>query len=770
MSKINRREFLKLGALFAAASVVGIELTFPESLHGVEVDKWVKSVCRYCGAGCGIYIGVKGGKVVAVKGDEKNWNKGFLCIKGSYLPKILDAPDRLRYPMIKERGKWQRISWEEAMNIMVSKFADAIKKFGPHSVGFYGSGQSFSEESYLANKLFKGALGTNNIDGNPRLCMASAAVGYVTSFGKDEPMGCYDDIYHADCFFIIGSNMSEAHPVIFRLVMEQKRKRNVKIIVADPRKTLTARNADLYLDFVPGTDLFILNAMAYVIIKENLYNLNFINQHCVFKRATPDGKIEKVSFNDYVKFIEEYTPELAEEKSGCHKEKIIQAARWFATSKATMSLWCMGINQRTRGVWANNLIHNLHLLTGQICRPGATSFSLTGQPNACGGIRDVGLLSHLLPYGRLIANEKHREEIEQFWGLPKGRIHPKPGPTAVELFRKFSEGEIKCLWIVCTNPGQSLPNLEKYRKGMAREDTFLVVSEAYHPTKTSELADLVLPAALWCEKEGTYGQSERRYQYLPQVIKPVGEAKADFEVILTFARKLLNTLGREDEAKKLFPYKNSEDVWNEMRACSKNTPYDFWGMTRTRLIKEHGMLWPVPSEDYPAPGTLRRYTAKYGDPLVKKYDPKAEDVSFYSNPTDGNRAVIWLRPAVGPAEPADKEYPFVLTTGRLIEHWHTGTMTMKVPELMRAAPQSFVEINPKDAQKLGIKTGDKVKLISRRGSITLPAKVVDIPRPGVVFVPFHYPDKLINTLVTDAFDALSKQPEFKISAVRIEKV
>jgi nitrate reductase NapA len=296
-----------------------------------------------------------------------------------------------------------------------------------------------------------------------------------------------------------------------------------------------------------------------------------------------------------------------------------------------------------------------------------------------------------------------------------------------------------------------------------------VVSEAYHPSRTSELADLVLPAALWCEKDGTYGQSERRYQYLPQVIKPLGEAKADLEVILTFARKLLTALGKGDYAKRLFPHKNSEDVWNEIRACAKNTVYDFWGMTRARLIKEHGMLWPVPTEDYPAPGTLRRYTAKYGDPLVKKFDPKAEDVSFYGNPADGNRAVIWLRPAVGPAEPADKEYPFILTTGRLIEHWHTGTMTMKVPELMRAAPQAFVEINPKDAQKLGVKTGDKVRLTSRRGSIVLPAKVVDISRPGMVFVPFHYPDKLINDLVTDAFDPLSKQPEFKISAVRIEK-
>ena len=765
---ITRRQLLKYSAALAAASAIGLELPLPKGIETALAEKWVKGVCRYCGAGCGVYTGVSKGKVVAVEGDKDNWNKGFLCIKGYYLPPILYASDRAKYPMLRKGDKFVRISWKEAMDLMTDKFADSIKKKGVHSVAFYGSGQAYTEESYFMNKLFKGGLGTNNIDGNPRLCMASAAVGYVSTFGKDEPMGAYDDIYHSDCFFIVGSNMAEAHPVIFRLVNERRNKgKDVKIIMVDPRKTLSARIADLHMSFIPGADLAILHSMAHVIIKENLHSKEYLKDHIVFKTMQED-KPAKVTFDEYVKFLEEYTPEAAEKISGCPKENIIKAARWFAQSKATMSFWCMGLNQRTRGVWANNLVHNLHLLTGQLCRPGATSFSLTGQPNACGGVRDTGLLSHLLPYGRLIVNDGHREEMEQFWGIPKGRIQPKPGPTAVDIFRSFSKGDIKALWVACTNPGQSLPNLAPYRKGMESKDTFLVVSEAYHPTRTSELADLVLPAALWVEKEGTYGQSERRYQFIEKAVEPVAEARPDLMVMMEFGRRLFKALGREAEAKRLFNFRNSEDVWNEIRLCSKGTAYDFMGMTRPRMKKAHGILWPCPAEDHP--GTMRRYTAKYGDPQVKKFDPQATDVSFYGAKADGNRATVWLRPYKGPAEPADAEYPFVLTTGRQIEHWHTGTMTLKVPELKRSAPDAYVEINPKDAAKLSIKSRDKVKITSRRGTITLEAKVVDVPREGLVFVPMHYPDRLINLLTTDAYDALSKQPEFKICAVKLERV
>ncbi len=714
-------------------------------------------------------MGVKGGKVVAIKGDKDNWNKGFLCLKGNFLPAIMTAPDRAKYPLLRKGNEFVKISWKEAMDLMVDKFAFGVQGRSPvRGILRIGPGV-YRRRSYFMNKFFKGGLGTNNIDGNPRLCMASAAVGYVSTFGKDEPMGCYDDMYHADCFFIIGSNMAEAHPVIFRIVNEQK-KRGAKIIMVDPRKTLSARIADMHMSFIPGNDLAIMNAMAHVIVMENLYSKEYVDKHLVFKKVTDPGpppKIEKVGWDEYVKFLDEYTPEAAEKISGCPKDDIIKAARMFAQSKATMSFWCMGLNQRTRGVWANNLMHNLHLLTGQINRPGATSFSLTGQPNACGGVRDGGLLSHLLPYGRLVANEKDRGDMEKFWDLPAGRIQPKPGPTAVEMFRDFGAGKIKAMWIACTNPGQSLPNVDVYRKGMEGKDTFLVVSEAYHPTKTSELADLVLPAALWVEKDGTYGQSERRYQYLEKAINPPAEARPDLDVMIEFSNKLFKALGRELEGKKLFAFKNSEDVWNEIRQCSKGTAYDFMGMTRARMKKAHGIQWPCPTEDHP--GTLRRYTAKHGDVLVKKFDPEAADVSFYGAKADGNKATVWLRPHKGAAEPPDAEYPYALTTGRQIEHWHTGTMTLNVPELKRSAPSAYVEINPRDAAKIGVKSKEKVRLTSRRGTIVLEAKIMDVPRDGLVFVPMHYPDKMINSLTNDAFDALSKQPEYKICAVKIEK-
>lgn len=756
-----------------------------EAAASVEVqpiDKWVKGVCRYCGAGCGVYVGVQEedhsgsrlhlyhpfrGRVAAVEGDRDNWNKGALCVKGHHLPSILYAEDRLKYPLIRRGGRFIRLSWEEAMGLMVDRFAHAVQEHGADAVAFYGSGQSCIEESYFMAKFFKGGLGTNNIDANSRLCMASAAAGYAGAYGKDEPMGSYDDIYHADCFFIIGSNMAETHPVIFKLIEERKKKGGgVKIIVVDPRKTITASAADMHMALIPGSDAAILNAMQHVIIKENLYNKNFVEKHVVFKTVR-DNRIVNVTFEDYAKFLDEYTPEMAEKASGCRADEISEAARWFAGSRAAMSLWCMGINQRTGGVWLNNLMHNLHLLTGQICRPGATPFSLTGQPNACGGTRDAGLLSHLLPYGRCITSERDRLEMERFWGVPAGRINPEIGPTAIDIFRALGKGTIKALWIACTNPGQSLPNLSSYRNAMSSKPGFLVVSDAYHPTRTTELADLVLPSALWIEKDGTYGQSERRYQYSEKVAEPPGEARPDLKVMIEFANRLFHALGRNDEAKKLFPFKNSEEVWDEIRRASQGTVYDLMGMIRARLKESRGMQWPCPKKSHP--GTVRRYTARHGDTLVKKFDPDAEDISFYGAKEDGNRAAIWLRPYKAPAESPDTEYPFILTTGRQIDHWHTGTMTMNVLELKLSAPAAYAEINPKDAERLGIKDGERVRIASRRGSIVLPAKVVNALREGVVFVPMHYPDRLINTLTTDAYDEISKQPEYKICAVRIEK-
>lgn len=782
--ELTRRDFIKAAAVASvAAAAASTEVLDPQMAQAATkwaeggVDQWVKSVCRFCGTGCGVELGVTGGKLVALRGDQQHpTTKGLVCAKALFLPKIVYSKDRLTKPLVRNAaGVLEEAEWDEAMDLVADKFAEAITEYGPDSVAYYGSGQALSEESYFANRLFKGGIGTNNVEGNPRLCMASAVGGYTTTFGKDEPMGSYDDIEHAQTFFLVGTNTTECHPVIFNRILERYQTGDrVRIILCDPRKNPIRKIASVHLDPVPGYDLALFHSMAQVIIDEGLHDQTFVDNHTVFQKPNQkdDGTVEWVeaSFDDYKAFLDEnFTPDQAEELCGVPAAKIKQAAKLFAQGP-TMSFWTMGLNQRTVGVWANNLIHNLHLLTGNIGKPGATPFSLTGQPNACGGVRDTGSLAHLLPYGRVVANEAHRQEMEAFWGAEAGKIQPKPGLHTIAMFDALASGDVKVMITCTTNPGQSLPNLTPYREAMASENSFLVVMDAY-PTRTTELADVVLPAAMWSEKEGVYGMSERRYQLMEKLLTPPGEAREDLAILIDLAQRL--------EARGVVPagyigdkFKNSADVWEEMMLASKDTAYDFMGITRDRLHAERGVRWPTPTPDHP--GTARRYV-KGEDPLLDA-GPYADDTlqpgdtKFYARP-DG-RAVIWLRPMKGPAEPADAEYPYVLSTGRVIEHWHTGTMTMKAPELLRAQPECYVEIHPKDAEKLGFRTGDMIKIISRRGESTLKARIIETPREGMVFVPWHWPDEdsLINRVVVNAFDPGSKQPEFKVSAVKLEKV
>jgi nitrate reductase (cytochrome) len=745
---VSRRDFLRASAAASALAALGA----PRSALGQGALRWTKSVCRYCGTGCGVYVGTQGGQVVAVKGDVENHNEGFLCVKGFLLPQIMRAKDRLAHPLVRKGGKLVRASWDEAMGLVAARFGDAIERFGPDAVGFYGSGQGLTEETYVANKLFKAGIRTNNVDGNPRLCMASATAGYVSTYGKDEPMGCYEDLDHADVFFIVGSNTAEAHPVLFRRIVRRKEQgKDVKVIVLDPRRTPTARIADLHLSFVPGTDLSILNAIAHVLFAEGLVDEAFVAANVAFGEGTEVNR----TLADYRAFLAEYTPQRAAEVAGCRAEDIVRAARWFGEKGRTAtSLWTMGLNQRARGVWANNLVHNLHLVTGKIGLPGSTPLSLTGQPNACGGVRDGGALAHLLPYGRTVANEKHRAEMEKLWNVPAGTLSPKPGYPTVDLFRAFEEGKLKCLYVMCTNPGQSLPNANRYRKAMEREDGFLVVAEAFHPTRTSELADVVLPAALWAEKEGVYGCTERRYQLLERSVEPLGEARPDFDILRDLARRLGHG--------KLVPFRTPADAWDEILSLAKGTVYDFSGMTRARLKEAHGLLWPMPSADHP--GTKRRYV-KGDDPMVRA--DHAGRLEFYGRPD--RRAVVWLRPQKPPEEVVDAEFPFWFTTGRVIEHWHTATMTRNVKELAATNLEAVAELHPDDAARLGVKDGDPVKLTSRRGEVTYAARVTDGVRPGLVFVHMHDADRMCNRLTVDAVDPVSRQPEYKICAIRVEK-
>lgn len=768
---LSRREFLKAAAMAAALAAAGCAPTppppsptskptespakpvsppapQPTAQPVAAGETWNKGVCRYCGTGCGVMLGTQGGKLVAVQGDKDNpVNRGLLCPKAFYLPTALYADGRATRPLIRKDGKFVEASWDEALDLVANKFMETLNKYGHESIAYYGSGQLYTEESYIANKLFKGGLGTNNVDGNPRLCMASAVGGYVTTYGKDEPMGAYDDIEQAECLFIIGSNTAEAHPIIFQRVANHKQKNpGVKVIMADPRVTPSTKVADLHLSFVPGTDLALLNAMAKVIIEERLVDEGFIAKNVVFMQGD-----KAISYDDYKKFLSTYTEDSVAKTTGIPAEKIREAAITFGKAKTATSMWTMGLNQRIRGVWANNLVHNLHLLTGKIGKPGSTPLSLTGQPNACGGVRDPGVLAHLLPAGRIIENDKHREEIEKLWGTRPGAIKPKQGFHTIEMFNGLTNGKVKAVLIMCTNPLHSLPNLNKYVEGIKKSKPFMVVADAYFPTKTTELADVVLPAATWVEKGGIFANAERRYQYTPKVIDPPGEAKSDFWILLELAKRW----GLGDYIK----FKTPEDAFKEYTEATRGTAYEMMGITYERLKQERGLQWPCPSPNHP--GTVRRYVK--GDPLAKP----DKEIDFYGRPN--GKAVVWARPSEAPAEPADAEYPFVLTTGRLLEQWHTGTMTMKVPDLKRAVPNGWVEINPADANKLGIRDRDMVKLTSRRGTLVTEARVVERPMPGVIFGHMHDENRLINILTIDAFDPASRQPEFKVCGVKIAK-
>jgi nitrate reductase NapA len=763
MLKFTRRQVLKASAAAAAMAALGgcgtakdprsdVAPT-PSPMAGVEVDRWFKTVCRYCGVGCGLEVGVKNGRAVSIRGHKDNpVNKGTLCVKAYFLTAAIYGDDRLKKPLIKENGTFREASWDEALGLMTAKFKEAVASSGVDSVAYYGSGQSSIDEGYLINKLFKGCIGTNNIEGQPRTCMASAVAGYISTYGRDAPMGHYGDIEHADVFFIIGSNMAEAHPIIYARVAERKQSNpKCKVIVADPRTTRTFELADYKLIFKPGYDLALLNAMAYVIVKEGLYDQDFISKHVNFKQ-TVDGNHQDRSFENYVQFLEDYTPEKAEKVCGIPAETIVEVARIFADkSLNTLSMWTMGVNQRIQGTFANNLIHNLHLLTGKLGKDGNSPFSLTGQPTAMGSVRETGALSHLLPGQRLVADEQARKDVAAVWGVDPNNIQPRPGLHTTAMFQAALEGKIKWMWVVCTNPGHSLPNLHMIRGAL--EKTFLVVSEAYHPTRTSELADIVLPAAFWCEKEGFYGNAERRTQHMAKAIEPVGpDVKPDSWAMLEFAKRL----GFGD---KFEHYKSVKDVFNEYRQLTigrmELATYD-------EYVDVQGLLWPVVN----GKESKKRYVYP-DDPYVKA----EEKYKFYGKP-DG-RAWIFLRPQGSPFEVPDAEYPYWFSTGRQLEHWHTRTSTRHAPELERIA-SNYVELHPDDAQRDGIKDGDEVIVTSRRGAVKLKARVGGrgTPQPGMLFSPMHDMElaRLVNFLGHSAVDPVSFQMEaFKIMAAKISK-
>ncbi len=781
---LSRRDFIKNTAALTAASYIGMNLPFAVgNAEASNVVSWHRGTCRLCGTGCRVQLGLNAeGKPIALRGEpDSRTNYGYLCMKGMMFYKIMTHPERLTMPLYRERKDqpFKEIPWDQALDIAARKFAEAKRKYGPDSTAYYGSGQCLTEETYLFQKIMRAALQTNNVEGNPRLCMASAVGGYLSSFGADEPIGGYSNIEKSSCMFLIGSNMAEAHPVVFRRVMRHKmnNKGKVKVINADPRVSASSRIADMHMQFKPGTDLALLNAMAYVIIDEKLHDANFIDSYAVFRK----GKAVQVDMETYRQSLQDYSPEKAARICGGNitADMIREAARLFAKSPGTITFWCMGINQRKRGVWANNLIHNLHILTGQLCREGADSLSLTGQPNACGGVREGGGLCHILPGHRPVAKEKLRNQVEDAWGIPRGRIAPKPGAHTIKMFQMVNSADIKAIWINCTSPAQSLPNLDLYRKGMAREDVFIVTTDIF-PTRTTELSNLVLPTAFHFEKTGVYGCTERRSQITPRVVPSPGEARPETWIATEWCARMAKYLDDPVVLQTVKPFlgkemyvEQPEAIWNEYtQKLTKGRDNDLRGATY-KVLKQmpDGVQWPAPTEAFALTGGTTIKFVKGIDPMATTEAQDEKPFQFYGPAHADRKLWIWLRPQAGADEEPDAEWPLYLSTGRIIDHWHTTSMTGRIPELMRANPYSYVEINPKDATKYGIKPNDMVEIESRRGKVTLPAKVMEGPVEGMVFAYWHdmHENRMINKVVKDSFDPGSKEPEFKICACRIRR-
>ncbi|HSH05257.1 MAG TPA: molybdopterin-dependent oxidoreductase [Anaerolineae bacterium] len=784
-NKFTRRDFLKMmaaSAAFATATKIFPGILFAQNEQNQMLTQtlndanltaqdvaWHKAPCRFCGVGCGLLIGIAEGRAVAVKGDPASpVNKGLCCVKGYHSVMALYGQDRLTTAYVRRDGQLVPTSIDEALDIVADKMKETIQAHGKDSVSIYGSGQWTIPDGYVANKLFKGAIGTNNVEANARLCMASAVTGFITSFGADEPMGCYDDIDYADVFVLWGNNMAEMHPVLFSRMLDQRlQRKHVKILDIATRSTRTSLAANRSYIFNPQTDLAIANAICYEIIHNGWTHRTFVAKHCTFKQGLTNpgyglednyvfnDEVSDISFDQFKAYLKDYTPEKVAELSGISARDIRYIASLYGDPNLKVtSFWCMGVNQHTRGTWMNNLIYNIHLLVGKISTPGNSPFSLTGQPSACGTVREVGTLTHKLPYGT-VDNEAARQKAAEIWQVPVENIPPKPTYHTVEMFRALDRGDIRFMWIQVTNPMVSMPKLKRYRDGSQKEGRFIVVSEVY-PTPTTDIADVILPSAMWIEREGLFGNSERRTQHWDQLINPPGEAMSDTLQLIEVARRMgYGDLFAWDETTHI------EDIWNEYIRFHEGAKH---GMAPYAELRQNpGLRWPYVNGQE----TRWRYNAEH-DPAAANDEDNI--FNFYGKPN--GKAWIFFRPYEPAPEEPNEEYPFWLCTGRVVEHWHTGSMTRRIPVLHQAVPQAYAELHPDDAKKLDIRHGDLIRLVTPRGSIEIPASVGQRGRPAAqqVFVPFFDESLLINELTLDAFCPISKEPDYKKCAVRVEKV
>ncbi|MGF7174144.1 periplasmic nitrate reductase subunit alpha [Azospirillum doebereinerae] len=829
---LDRRDFIKAQAVAAAAAAGGIGLPAMAQTSMVAGEdaslKWSKAPCRFCGTGCGVMVATKDNRVVATHGDmQAEVNRGLNCVKGYFLSKIMYGKDRLTQPLLRMRdgqyhkeGEFQPVSWDRAFDEMAKQWKRAIKEKGPDSVGMFGSGQWTIWEGYAASKLMRGGFRTNNLDPNARHCMASAAVAFIRTFGMDEPMGCYDDFEHADAFVLWGSNMAEMHPILWTRITDRRLAHpHVKVAVLSTFEHRSFELADVPMIFEPGTDLAILNYIANHIIQTGRVNKEFVDKHCNFRLGQkdigyglrPENVLEvraanakdptdskPIDFDAFAKFVSTYTLEYASELTKVPKERLLALAELYADPKTkVMSLWTMGFNQHVRGVWVNHMVYNIHLLTGKISEPGNSPFSLTGQPSACGTAREVGTFAHRLPADMQVNNPTHRAHTEEAWKLPKDHLPGKIGYHAVLMDRMLKDGKLNAFWIMVNNNLQAAPNTEQETyPGYRNPANFIVVSDAY-PTVTASAADLILPAAMWVEKEGAYGNAERRTHFWHQLVTAPGEARSDLWQLMEFSKRfttdevwpketldsnpayrgktLFDVLFRNGNVDR-FPvselnpeYQNDESrafgfyvqkgLFEEYAGFGRGHGHDLAPFDTYHEVR--GLRWPV------VDGKETRWRYREGlDPFVKA----GEGVRFYGNP-DG-KANLFAFPYEGPAEVPDKEFDLWLVTGRVLEHWHSGSMTMRVPELYKAMPMAMVFMHPDDAKARGLRRGSEVTVASRRGEMRTRVETRGRNKPprGVVFVPWFDSGRLINKCTLDATDPISKQTDYKKCAVKIVAV
>jgi len=852
--KLSRREFIKSQATAAAASAVGISL--PVTVMAQDEDKdirWDKTACRFCGTGCSVLVGVKNGKVVATQGDpDAPVNKGLNCIKGYFLTKIMYGKDRLTKPLLRKKagkfdknGEFEEVSWEEAFQTMADKWIAARKAKGAKGVGMFGSGQWTVWEGYAAQKLLKAGFRSNSLEPNARHCMASAVGAFMRTFGIDEPMGCYDDMEHADAFVLWGSNMAEMHPILWSRITDTRlTKPGCEVHVLSTFEHRSFELADNPIVFHPQTDLVIGNYIANYIIQNKAYNQKFIDDHCNFKKTPTDigyglrdsdprqkaaknankGSLSAITFEEYAKSVEPYTLKYASEMSGVPEKNLERLAKLYADpSKKVSSYWTMGFNQHTRGVWMNSLVYNIHLLMGKISEPGNGPFSLTGQPSACGTAREVGTFTHRLPADLVVKKDSHCDFAEKIWRLPAGTIPRANGKSkdvdqldisgkpmgktlihAVAMHRALKDGAMDCFWVMCNNNLQAAANFNgESLPGWRNPNTFITVSDPY-PTVSAMGADLVLPTAMWAEKEGAYGNSERRTQFWRQQVRAPGDSRSDLWQVMEFAKyvkvkdvwpeeliaqmpeyadknlyDVLYTNGFVDKFPKVqvtddrgneydndesehFGYYVQKGLFEEYRRFQHEGPKKGHEQAPFEAYhKARGLRWPVIN----GKETLWRFRGGY-DPHVEG----DKDTVYFYGKKDG-RANIITAPYEPAAEPPDDEFNLWLCTGRVLEHWHSGSMTRRVPELYRAVPDALVYMHPKDAKERRLRNGAEIKLQTRRGEVTSRVETRGRNKPprGLVFMPWFDAGRLANKLTLDQTDPLSKQTDYKKCACKVVK-